>query len=143
MDFALQVLKESMRLYPPAFIIARNALRDTEIDGFRVNKGDLVLIAPWLLHRDPRLFEDPLRFDPDRFLPEREAKLQKFAYMPFGGGRRICIGNQFALMEGQIILHTIGQHVRMELLSKTPIGLEPYITLRPKGGVQMRISRVN
>lgn len=139
--FALQVLKESMRLYPPAFILARNALRDTEIDGFKVNQGEMVMIAPWLLHRDPRLYDDPLRFDPDRFLPEREAKLPRFAYMPFGGGRRICIGNQFALMEGQIILHTIGQHVRMDLLSKAPIGLEPYITLRPKGGVHVRIHR--
>jgi cytochrome P450 len=141
--FALQVMKEAMRLYPPAFILARNALRDTMIDGFKVHKGDMVLIAPWLFHRDPRLFEDPLRFDPDRFLPEREAKLPKFAYMPFGGGRRVCIGNQFALMEGQIILNTIGQHVRMELLSTKPIGLEPYITLRPKGGVHLKIHRQN
>lgn len=140
--FALQVLKEAMRLYPPAFVIARNALRDTEIGGFAVKKGEMVMIAPWLLHRDPRLFEDPLCFDPDRFLPEREATLPKFAFMPFGGGRRICIGNQFALMEGQTILHTVAQHARMELLAKGPIGLEPYITLRPKGGVPVRIERL-
>jgi cytochrome P450 len=141
--FALQVMKESMRLYPPAFIMARSALRDTVVDDFQVHKDDLVIIAPWLLHRDPRLFEDPLRFDPDRFLPEREAKLPKFAFMPFGGGRRICIGNQFALMEGQIILNTIGQHIRMELLSDKPIELEPYITLRPRGGVHVKIHRLN
>jgi cytochrome P450 len=140
--FALQVVKEAMRLYPPAFLLARNALRDTMIDDFQVREGDMVLISPWLFHRDPRLFEDPLRFDPDRFLPEREAKLPKFAYMPFGGGRRICIGNQFALMEGQIILNTISQHFRMELLSDKPIALEPYITLRPKGGVHVRVKSV-
>ncbi|HYA17854.1 MAG TPA: cytochrome P450 [Bryobacteraceae bacterium] len=140
--FALQVMKEAMRLYPPAFLLARTPIRETSIGGFKVTPQDLVMIAPWLLHRDPRFFEDPLRFDPDRFLPEREAKLPKFAYMPFGGGRRICIGNQFALMEGQIILHTIGQHIRsMELLSDKPIGLEPYITLRPKGGVPLRLHR--
>jgi cytochrome P450 len=98
-------------------------------------------MAPWLLHRDPRNFDDPLRFDPDRFLPEREATLPRFAYMPFGGGRRICIGNQFALMEGQIILSAIARHVSMELLSRKPVGLLPWITLRPKGGVKVRIRR--
>ena len=139
--FALQVMKESMRLYPPAFLLARSALRDTMIGDFKVRKDELVMIAPWLLHRDARWFEDPLRFDPDRFLPEREAKLPKFAYLPFGGGRRICIGNQFALMEGQIILNAIGQRMRMELLSPQPIELEPFITLRPKCGVPVRIRR--
>jgi cytochrome P450 len=143
MAYALQVMKEAMRLYPPAFVMARSALRDTEIGGFPVKGGDMVLISPWLLHRDARLFEDPLRFDPDRFLPEREAKLPKFAFMPFGGGRRICIGNQFALMEGQIILNTVAQHMTMDLLSKPPVGLEPYITLRPRGGVRVKINRLN
>lgn len=142
MPFALQVMKESMRLYPPAFVIARSALRDTSIGGFQVRKGEIALIAPWLLHRNPRLFEDPLRFDPDRFLPEREAALPRFAYMPFGGGKRICIGNQFALMEGQIILSTIARHVSMNLVSERPVGLQPFITLRPKGGVNVKIQRL-
>jgi cytochrome P450 len=141
--FALQVMKESMRLYPPAFLLARSALRDTSIGGFTVRKDELVLIAPWLFHRDPRLFEDPLRFDPDRFLPEREAQLPRFAYMPFGGGRRICIGNQFALMEGQIILATIAQQFDMELLSPKPVEVEPLLTLRPKKGVGVRVRRLN
>jgi cytochrome P450 len=142
MPYALQVLKESMRLYPPAFVMARTAMRDTSIGGFQVRKDEIVLIAPWLLHRDPRLFEAPLRFDPDRFLPDREAALPRFAYMPFGGGKRICIGNQFALMEGQIILATIAPHVSMELVSDRPIGLQPFITLRPKGGVNVNIRRL-
>ena len=140
--FALQVMKESMRLYPPAFVLARSALRDTSVGGFTVRKDELVLIAPWLLHRDARFFEDPLRFDPDRFLPEREAQLPRFAYMPFGGGRRICIGNQFALMEGQIILATVAKQMEMELLSSKPVGLEPLLTLRPKNGVRVRLRRV-
>ena len=130
--FALRVMKEAMRLYPPAFLLARSALRETSIGGFRVAKDEIVFIAPWLLHRDPRLFDDPLRFDPDRFLPEREARIERFAYMPFGGGRRICIGNQFALMEGQIILSTIAPHVDMELLQKRPPEIRPLLTLRPK-----------
>ncbi len=140
--FALQVMKESMRLYPPAFVIARTAIRDTEIGGFPIRKDELVLIAPWLLHRDVRFFEDPTRFDPDRFLPEREAAIPRFAYFPFGGGRRVCIGNQFALMEGQIILTTIGRSVEMELLSNKPVKFEPLLTLRPKGGIGVRIRRV-
>jgi cytochrome P450 len=143
MPYALRVMKESMRLYPPAFILARSALRDTSIGGFPIRKDEIVLIAPWLLHRDPRLFEDPLRFDPDRFLPEREAVLPRFAYMPFGGGKRVCIGNQFALMEGQIILSTIAQHVSMELVSQRPVELQPFITLRPKNGVNVTIRRLN
>jgi len=142
MVYALQVMKESMRLYPPAFVMARSALRDTSIGGFKVRKDEIVLIAPWLLHRDPRLFEDPLRFDPDRFLPDREAALPRFAYMPFGGGKRICIGNQFALMEGQIILSTIAPHVSMDLISQRPIDLQPFITLRPKGGVNVNVRRL-
>ena len=141
--FALQVMKETMRLYPPAYLVARSALRETSIGGFPVKKDDLVFMAPWLFHRDARLFEDPLRFDPDRFLPEREAKLPRFAYMPFGGGRRICIGNQFALMEGQIILNTLAQRIDMKLLSKKPIGVEPFITLRPKGGVRVKLHCLN
>jgi cytochrome P450 len=141
-SYALQVMKESMRLYPPAFVMARSALRDTSIGGFPVGKDEIVLMSPWLFHRDPRLFEDPLRFDPDRFLPEREAALPRFAFMPFGGGKRICIGNQFALMEGQIILSTIARHVSMRLESQRPIGLQPFITLRPKGGVNVNICRV-
>lgn len=141
MPFASQVMKEALRLYPPAFVLARMALRDTSIGDFAVKKDEIVFIAPWLLHRDPRNFEDPLRFDPDRFLPEREARLPRFAYMPFGGGRRICIGNQFALMEGQIILATIAQQVGMELLAREPIGLKPLITLHPKRPITVRIRR--
>jgi cytochrome P450 len=142
MPYALQVMKEAMRLYPPAFVLARSALRDTSIGGFRIRKDEIVLIAPWLFHRDPRLFEDPLRFDPDRFLPDREAAMPRFAYMPFGGGKRICIGNQFALMEGQIILSTIAQHVSMDLVSRRPVELQPFITLRPKNGVNVSIRRL-
>ncbi|HEY3776865.1 MAG TPA: cytochrome P450, partial [Rhizomicrobium sp.] len=141
MPYALRVMKEAMRLYPPAFIIARSALRDTSIGGFAIRKDEIVLIAPWLLHRDARYFDDPLRFDPDRFLPDREAALPRFAYMPFGGGRRVCIGNQFALMEGQIILDTLARHISIELTSSKPVGLRPLITLRPKGGIQVRVHR--
>jgi cytochrome P450 len=130
--FALRVMKEAMRLYPPAFLLARSALRETSIGGFPIAKDEIVFISPWLLHRNPRLFNDPLRFDPDRFLPEREARMERFSYIPFGGGRRICIGNQFALMEGQIILSTIAPHVAMDLVNRRPPEIKPLLTLRPK-----------
>ena len=143
LPFALQVLKESMRLFPPAYAIARSALRDTEIGGFAVRKDEIVFVSQWLLHRDPRFFADPLRFDPDRFLPEREAAIPRFAYFPFGGGRRICIGNHFALTEGQIILHTLAQRFTMELVSRRALKFQPLITLRPKGGISVRLRGVS
>ena len=87
MPFALQLMKESMRLFPPAYGIARTAVRDTEIGGFRIRKDELVFVSQWLLHRDARFFEDPLRFDPDRFLPEREAQIPRYAYLPFSSGK--------------------------------------------------------
>jgi cytochrome P450 len=139
--YAMLIVKESMRLFPPAYAIARSALCATEIGGFPIAKDEMVVIAPWLLHRDPRFFGDPLRFDPDRFLPEREAKLPRFAYIPFGGGKRICIGNQFALMEAQIVLSTIAPEIGLELASRVPVDSEPLFTLRPKGGIHVRIRR--
>jgi cytochrome P450 len=142
MPFALQVIKESMRLYPPAYGIARSAVRDTVIGGFPVKEGELVFVAPWLLHRDPRNFEDPLRFDPDRFLPEREALIPKYAYLPFSTGRRVCIGNHFALTEGQIILDTLARRFSMELVSPRKLKFQPLITLRPKGGIRMKLRGV-
>jgi cytochrome P450 len=142
MPFAQRVMKESMRLYPPAFIIARQAVRHTSIGGFGIRKDEIVFVAPWLFHRNARFFEDPLRFDPDRFLPERESKLPRYAYMPFGGGKRICLGNQFALMEGQIILATIGQHVRMEPATLKPPTMRPALTLRAHNAL-LRVHRLN
>jgi cytochrome P450 len=142
LPFALQILKESMRLFPPAYAIARSAVRDTEIGGFPIRKDEIVFVSQWLLHRDARFFDDPLRFDPDRFLPEREAQIPRFAYFPFGGGRRVCIGNHFALREGQIILNTIAQRFSMELVSKPPLRFQPLITLRPKDGIWVRLRGV-
>jgi cytochrome P450 len=96
-------------------------------------------MAQWLLHRDPRYFKDPLRFDPDRFLPEREALIPRYAYFPFSGGRRVCIGNHFALTEGQIILDTLAKRFTMELVSRRAMKFQPLITLRPKGGIRMKL----
>jgi cytochrome P450 len=139
LPYALLVVKEVMRLYPPAYVIGRSALRDTEIGGFPILGGDLVILAPWLLHRDPRFFENPLDFDPERF--RSEARFPRFAYLPFGGGKRICIGNQFALMEAQIVLAAIASQFSFELVSQREIQPEPLITLRPRHGIPVFVRR--
>jgi len=137
LSYALLVIKEAMRLYPPAWAFGRSALRDTAIGGLPIRKDEMVVVSPWLLHRDPRFFPDPLRFNPDRFLTE--SAFPKFAYIPFGGGKRICIGNQFALMESQIVLSTIAPEISMTALRD--VQPEALLTLRPKGGIPVRIAR--
>jgi cytochrome P450 len=140
-SYALLAIKEAMRIYPPAYAIARSTLRATKIGDFSLEADEMVVIAPWLLHRNPRYFPKPLEFRPERFL--EEGQWPRFAYIPFGGGRRICIGNQFALMEAQIVLTTIASALDIELVSPREPVAEPLLTLRPKGGIQVRIRHSN
>jgi cytochrome P450 len=139
LPYALQIVKEAMRLYPPAYVLGRAATRPVTIGGAPVRRGQLVLVNVAGLHRRRDLFPDPDRFDPERFTPEREKKLPPLAYMPFGAGPRICIANHFALMEAHLVLATLAQTLRFELASSAPIPAEPLVTLRPKGGVPMRV----
>lgn len=134
------VLSEAMRLYPPAWIVGRRAVVDHELGGYRIPAGSILLLSQWITHRDPRFFPDPLRFDPMRFTPEANAARPKFAYFPFGGGPRVCIGEGFAWMEGVLLLATIARRWRFSRADSavTPAAL---ITLRPKGGLPMRIDR--
>ncbi len=138
LPYTMMVFKEAMRLYPPAYVIARRALRDVEVAGRPIKKGHLVVINIIGMHHDPALFPDPERFDPERFDPEAEKALPKNAFLPFGAGPRVCIGNHFALMEGHLVLATLAQRVRFELPpSAPPVAMEPLVTLRPKGGMPM------
>jgi len=137
----LQVFKESMRLYPPAYVIGRQAHRAVTIGGHTFKKNDVAMINIIGMHRSPRLFADPDVFDPSRFTPENEKKLPRHAYMPFGGGSRICIGNHFALMEGHLLVATYARKVRLELPPGVRVQPEPLVTLRPKGGMPMRVRR--
>jgi cytochrome P450 len=139
LPYAMQVFKEAMRLYPPAYIFVRSAIADVIIDGYKIRKGTAMIISPYLMHRDPKNFPDPETFDPERFSPAREKQLPRHAYLPFGAGPRICIGNQFAMMEGHIMTVAIAQRVRFELLSDAAVATEPLITLRPKGGIPVRV----
>jgi cytochrome P450 len=141
LPYALQIVKESMRLYPPAYVTSRMASRDVTIAGHDFPKGALMVINIMGMHRSPRWFPDPDRFDPDRFTIAREKELPRHVYMPFGAGPRICIGAHFALLEAHLALVTLAQHVRLELLSNTPVDYEPLITLRPRGGIPMRVLR--
>jgi cytochrome P450 len=137
LPFCEQAINEAMRLYPPAWAIGREAIDPCEIGGYRVPAGMTIFIAPWLLHRDPRYFDDPNEFRPERWASGLAKQLPRFAYMPFGGGPRTCIGSRFAMMEAVLILATIAQHFLLEAQHERP---EPFpsITLRPKGGVWLR-----
>ena len=136
------VVAESLRLYPPAWAIERGAIRDTQIGGHPVPRDSTVLISPWTIHRDPRWFERPLAFEPERWAGDRAANGRpRFAYLPFGGGPRQCIGSTFALTEATLLLATIGQRFRLRLAPGQQAVPAPTITLRPRGGMPMRVER--
>jgi cytochrome P450 len=138
LTFTRQVIEESLRLYPPAWGFSREALADDEIGGYHVPKGSLAFIIPYVVHRRPNLWPDPERFDPARFEPQHEAARPKFAYIPFGGGPRGCIGNQFAMVEAQLIVASVAQRFRLDVLANQGVRAEPLITLRPAPGVRAR-----
>ena len=141
LKYTEMVLSESMRLFPPAWALGRLAMENFEIGGYVVPKKSLVLMSQYVMHRDPRYFAEPLRFDPERWTPEaRESRLQ-FSYFPFGGGPRRCIGEGFAWMEGILLIAAIAQQWQMRLVPNHPVALRPVITLRPKHGMKMTLIR--
>jgi cytochrome P450 len=131
------VLAESMRLYPPAWGIGRRARRDLELGGFPVGKGSVLALSPYIVHRDERFWPRPLAFDPERFTAEARAARPRFAYFPFGGGARSCIGESFAWMEGVLLLATIGQRWRLSLVPGHVVEPQAMLTLRPRYGMRM------
>ncbi|MCC6614676.1 MAG: cytochrome P450 [Anaerolineae bacterium] len=138
LPYTEMVIKESMRLYPAVFAFGRQAIEDVEIGRHPIPKGSSVGMFPFVTHRDPRWWgDDADQFKPERFTPEREAQLKKYAYMPFSTGPRVCIGNSFAMMEAHLMLATIAQHWRLQLQPGQRVEPEPLITLRPKGGLRL------
>lgn len=140
--YAVRVYKEAMRLYPGGFTIGREAIRDVPVGDYVIPAGAWVMISPYSVHRNPAIFPEPERFDPNRFTPENERALPQAAYIPFGIGPRACIGGQFALMEGQIIVSTFAERVRLINVTPGEVGISPLVTLRPSRKIEMRVERI-
>ncbi|MDQ6829252.1 MAG: cytochrome P450, partial [Gemmatimonadota bacterium] len=138
LPYTRMVLAESMRLYPPAWIIGRRALAEYAVGGYVIPPRSIVLMSQYITHRDARWFPDPERFDPERFAGDAQMARPKFSYYPFGGGVRQCIGEGFAWMEGIILLATIAQRWTLRLVPGHKVELQPMVTLRPKHGMMMR-----
>jgi cytochrome P450 len=138
------VIEEAMRLYPPAPILTGRVAREAdEICGRSIAKGTEIVILPWVVHRHRTLWHDPDRFDPERFSRERSTTRQRFAYLPFGGGPRICIGAQLALTEVALLVATIAQRYRLKFVPGQDIVLVHRVTLRPRDGIRMQLERRN
>jgi cytochrome P450 len=141
LPYTRAAFEESLRLYPPAWIITRKALGDDKIEGFPIRKGSLVILSPYTLHRHPAYWQDPEVFDPDRFNAQNASARPRFAYFPFGGGPRLCIGDSFARFEAQLILACAARRFRLDLPQGEKVHVEALVTLRPRDGLKMMVSR--
>jgi cytochrome P450 len=137
LPYTSRVVTETLRLYPPVIALGREATTDCRIGGYPVKKGSSLVMSPWVLHRDPRYFEEPEHFDPDRWANDLSQRLPRFAYFPFGGGPRLCLGNGFAMMEATLVLATMLQQRHLRLLPGQVVTPAVSPTLRPKDGIRM------
>ena len=135
------VVKESMRLFPPAYAVGREAVRDCEIGGYRVPRGMQIFAFQWVIQRDPRWYDEPEKFLPERWREEEAARRPKFSYFPFGGGPRQCIGNSFAMMEAVLCLATIARRFRLSAAPGQKVDLLPAMSLRPRAGVHLKVEQ--
>ncbi len=139
LEYTDRVLQEALRLYPPVYAIFREPQVDVKLGGYRVPADSAVLLPQWIVHRSPRLWDDPETFDPDRWLEADDRP--RFAYFPFGGGPRHCIGKSLSLLEAKLILATVGQRYHLDRVGEGPLELRPSLTLHPKDGMEMRLHR--
>jgi cytochrome P450 len=137
LKFTEMIAKESMRLYPPAYGVGREAIDDCEIGGFRIPRKSQLFMFQWVTQRDPRFFPEPDQFQPERWSEDLANALPKYAYFPFGGGPRACIGSYFAMMEVVLLLATIGRKFKFSLLQEHPVTLLPAMSLRPRDGIKV------
>jgi cytochrome P450 len=141
LPYTRMVFAEAMRCYPPAWVVARMAIEDCPAGRHLIPKGTLVLMSEWVTHHDSRWYPDPYRFDPERWTPEATAARPRFAYYPFGGGSRVCIGEHFSWMEGVLVLAALASRWRFRLLPGQRIDPEPLITLRPRQAIRMTVKQ--
>ena len=141
LPYTEMVLAESMRMYPPAWTLGRRVLSDYEIGKYVLPAGSIVLMSPWVMHHDERFYPDHNRFDPERWTPEAREARPKFSYFPFGGGPRVCIGEQFAWMEGVLLIATLAQRWKLSLAEGQRVEPRAMITLRPRYGMAMLVER--
>ncbi|NBV90236.1 MAG: cytochrome P450, partial [Actinobacteria bacterium] len=135
---ATQVFDEALRLYPPAWVITRRTLADVEIDNFRIPANSLVIVSPWIVHRNPEVWTEPEEFSPDRF----SSGVPQLGYLPFGTGPRLCIGRDMARLQGAQILSQLSANWRLDPIQTAQVPIEASVTLRPRGGLPMRLSRI-
>jgi cytochrome P450 len=134
LDYTANVLDEAMRLYPPVYVLFRSPTRDVEFGGYSVPEGAFLMLPQWVVHRSERYYEDPLRFDPDRW---DRTDHHRFAFFPFGGGKRVCIGKQFSLLESKLILATVARQYELDLVSDADLTLRPTLTMHPADPVKV------
>ena len=143
LPYSAMVVDETLRLYPTAWIIPRILREDLALRGYSLRAGSILVMSPYALHHNPRYWPDPERFLPERFAAGAETAAPRYAYFPFGGGPRVCIGNGFALAEARLLLVTIRQRFRLELLPGQDLTPVPMVTLRPRAGVKMRVLKTS
>jgi cytochrome P450 len=141
LKYTEQVVLESMRLYPPAYVIGREPIHDCVLGGYKIRAGQTIFMAQWVVHRDPRFFDNPDEFRPERWAADKAKHLPKYAYFPFGAGPRVCIGNTFAMMETCLIVATIARNWRFRLTPGHPVEPQPLMTLRPAHGIKGTVER--
>jgi cytochrome P450 len=141
LPYTERVLRESMRLYPPAWVLGRTPTADVDLGGYRMPAASALVTSQWVVHRDERWFEDATTFCPERWTDEMRAALPRYAYFPFGGGPRICIGEPFAWMEGTLLLATLARRWRLRRVPGHPVAISPQVTLRPAHGIRMTLHR--
>jgi cytochrome P450 len=141
LQYTERVFTESLRLYPPAWVMFRQMVHDFPIDKYVLRAGSIVIISQYVTHHDPRFFSEPNHFDPDRWLPQAKRKIHRFSFFPFGGGPRTCLGEPFAWMEGVLLIATIIRQWKMRIEPEHLVSLEPVVPLRPKHGMPMKLTR--
>jgi cytochrome P450 len=141
LPYTEMIAKETLRLYPPAYAVGREAIEECELGGYRIPRKSQIFAFQWATQRDPRFYENPEDFSPERWTPEFSERLPKYAYFPFGGGPRQCIGNYFAMMEIILLLATIGQRFKFEMVPGANVELYPSMSLRPKTGIRVIVTK--